>query len=383
MPRFTHRVILLLLLLPAALHAQTLIVTPSVLTFERLTDSPILPAAQTIEVTSPDGEVEFEFRGTLTTGIPNPRVYFASISQQRAKTPAKLVVSVDPAIANRLGPTSPDGVRIQLHFGVVGQPGFQPLLQAILVNHPTPPPAIATIVNAATRRPGPASPGAGITILGSNLGPVDDGSRIIPHIVGSGVFQYDNESSGTEVFLNEKAIPISYCTNGQVNAIIPYATVPAGKMAVVVKRYGQSSSSYLLDIEESTPGIFSVNQTGDGLAVGTTDDNPAGSGLWLNPGQRFRIFATGLGKLVPPPLEGMIAYRNQPPTTTALPVSLMIGGKPAQIVSVAPKLDVVTSVLAIEAIAPAGLSFGMHPLFLKAGAKENSTQHITVGMSGK
>lgn len=76
------------------------------------------------------------------------------------------------------------------------------------------------------------------------------------------------------------------------------------------------------------------------------------------PGEYLEIFATGQGPWNPPLQSDLLIFSGRQPTT-ALPVSLTIGGQPAKIVYAGPVGGLSTwSVLQVNAVVPDGLGPG-------------------------
>ena len=122
------------------------------------------------------------------------------------------------------------------------------------------------------------------------------------------------------------ACPMLYSFAGQLAAILPSNT-PLGTGTLVVS-YNGNSNPAPIKVVTSSPGLFTVNQQGSGVAV-MTDNNGAQNALnfAFNPGQTVVLWATGLG-----PITGGDA--GLPPTGNIpnVTVTANIGGKNATVV---------------------------------------------------
>ena len=377
--------VLAVLCITPTIYGQVLVATPSQLTFRMTADSPILPSAQVIQVTSTGGNVDFEYTGSSTFGTgPGPK--FVSVSPMRGTTPATLVVSIDPDVAQGLSGTPANaGYKLLMNLRISGQSATLIVVEVEVIPSLPPKSAISTVVNAGSRRSGPIAPGEIITILGTSLCPLKDRSRVVEGIPGSRIFYYLSESGGTRVMINGVAVPILYCEGGQVNAVVPYDIAVPSRAEIVVSHYGVESNAVSIEVTDTAPAILSLNQSGDGQGLIINANRTLNSSQ--NPakaGETVQIFASGAGQMVPRPLAGLIVRpvagvtSVEPPAKPTAPVSLTIGGKAVEIKFAGTVPDFINSVLLIEAVMPEGLARGPQPMFLKIGANTNAVQHITV-----
>ena len=77
--------------------AQTLVVTPSSLGFNMTADSGVLPAPQTIQVTSPNGNVPFTCGVGPSSAFVPPDPVFLSVTPTSGVTPATVTVHPEAA----------------------------------------------------------------------------------------------------------------------------------------------------------------------------------------------------------------------------------------------------------------------------------------------
>ena len=120
--------------------------------------------------------------------------------------------------------------------------------------------------------------------------------------------------AGVSVTVNGVLAPLLTVTKtanfDQINLQVPFAT--SGQNAtIVVNNNGDLSNEVRVPVAASSPGIFSVSQSGIGPGTVThanfqlvTEQNPAA------PGETVNIFLTGLGALMA--LRRRASGRNKP-----------------------------------------------------------------------
>lgn len=138
------------------------------------------------------------------------------------------------------------------------------------------PPVIASVVSAATQVVGAVAPGEVITIHGIGTGPA-------PGI-----------SSGLQALFDGRAAPALYTSPTQVNVIVPFEVAGQTMTTIQLINGGIASDEWGVPVVPSAPGIFTLNQTGQGLAAVLNQDNSVNTAA--NPalrGTAIQIFATG------------------------------------------------------------------------------------------
>ncbi len=212
----------------------------------------------------------------------------------------------------------------------------------------------AGAVNAASFLPGAVSPGEIITIFGVGFGP-----PVLTTLQLSG-FQFllvDTELAGTRVLFDGVAAPMIYAVQNQLSAIVPYSV--AGKSLTQVQvEYGFARSSPVtLPVAPSSPGIFTVSASGRGQGAILNQDSTVNSPS--NPaaiGSIVAIYATGEGQTKPPGTDGTLATSVFP--MPLLPVSVRIGGLPAEVQYAGAAPTLVAGLLQVNAKVPAGVAPG-------------------------
>jgi uncharacterized protein (TIGR03437 family) len=148
--------------------------------------------------------------------------------------------------------------------GTVWANGVQPAA-------PLPALRIDSVANAASQLAVPISPGETIVIQGAGFG------------------------SDAQLFLSGAQVPAISVASNRITAAVP-ANLSAGPATAQVESKGSSSNQVLLNLMDTSPGLFSVD--GSGLGQGyilnrdgtlNSPSNPAG------PGDKITVYATGVG----------------------------------------------------------------------------------------
>ena len=206
----------------------------------------------------------------------------------------------------------------------------------------------------------PISPGEMITITGTDFGsPVGIAA---PANAGTPSTQLGS----TRVLFNGIAVPITFVSFSQINALAPYSLGGALTAKITVEYVGVASAPITVQIVPSMTGVFTANSTGTGQGTilnqdGTTNSasNPAARGSVVS------VYATGLGVTNP-----LIADGSVPQTATAipiLPVAATIAGQTAAVISsyAAPgMLGVFVANIQVPSTAPPGSAI---PITLQGG----------------
>ncbi|MBI4474982.1 MAG: hypothetical protein HY646_20110, partial [Acidobacteria bacterium] len=183
----------------------------------------------------------------------------------------------------------------------------------------------AGVVNSPSRTGPAVSPGALITINGSNLADTERvTSTPLPQSLG-----------GVCVTANEAAIPLIFTSPSRIDAQLP-PNLPTGRVTLAVHstRLGVSSSAVQIQVNPSSPSLYSLPLEGQQRAgifhaadmMLVTPDYPA------ERDEHLVIYATGLGAANPQVPAGQVNPVS-PSSVTVLPVSVTIGGVPYPVVS--------------------------------------------------
>ena len=226
-------------------------------------------------------------------------------------------------------------------------------------------PLIATVVNAASEVPGTIAPGEILTILGQGIGPAPAGFTLD----GNGRLPYD--IGGTEVWINGAPAPILFASAGQVNAVVPYEVTDTPVATLQIFCNGLPSAQWGIPVSRAAPGVFTIQSTGAGQVSMLNQDNSLnGAGNPASIGTVVQIFATGFGQTVPPGRTGSISGSSG--DTTALPVSVSIGGLDAPVTYHGSAPGQIAGLNQVNALVPAGVVSGPAvPIVVSVGGQNS------------
>jgi uncharacterized protein (TIGR03437 family) len=338
------------------LKAQT-VVNPESLQFETTADSqatPIFPSiVQGVEVTPPSG-AGWQYLGAQ--GEPN----FIVVSPSQGATAGAAIIGLNPNIFLYLRPGK---YRVTTTFGLLGQtsPTGAGGAFVYLTVDPPPPPAVASVV---------------ISIFGANLG--------TPPVSGqyNDAGLYPTTLGNTTVTIGGTQAPLLFVSTTQINAMVPFDVVGQKSVDLIVTHDDVAAPAFSVPIIDTSPSIFTAAGTGKGQGAiqNTTGPVVAAANSPSNPapvGSIVAIYATGGGLPSQTLQDGSIILPpgGYPPKA---PLSLTIGGQPAQINYAGAAPFEISGLLQINAVIPQGIGSGAQPVVLKIGANDNSAQQVTV-----
>jgi uncharacterized protein (TIGR03437 family) len=157
----------------------------------------------------------------------------------------------------------------------------------------------------------PLAPGEMVSIFGSGFASQDTFASTIP---------LNRSLGGVSVQIGNENAPLYYAGPNQINAQVPFASVPGNHLPIVVTSNGRLSAPQSYLITPVQPSLFQNDGSAaalDGRSRFITPQNPA------RIGDTLQLFATGLGLTDPAVATGAAA----PASTTVLDdVSVRIGG---------------------------------------------------------
>ena len=168
----------------------------------------------------------------------------------------------------------------------------------------------------------PLSPGAMISIFGSNLANATASTLKFP---------LPSQLSGTQVTIGGVAAPLLYAGSGQINAIVPYG-LPVNTNAQVMVQQGTAyTSPEPIVVAAASPAIFtqSASGSGQGVIIVYVSGMYAQPGSPAHAGDEVVIYAAGLGATTPAATDGQAATAS--PLLEVPGVTLAIGGRPARV----------------------------------------------------
>jgi uncharacterized protein (TIGR03437 family) len=235
---------------------------------------------------------------------------------------------------------------------------------------------IGSVVDAASERASPVSPGKIVVIYGSGLGP----AQLVQNQANNG--QIGTQIGGTAVWFNGIAAPVLYASATQVAAIVPYAVTGASAQ-VAVSYQGQASAAFAVPVTASAPAIFTSNQTGAGqiAAFNAVDGTVNSATNPAKPGGYISLYATGEGQTSPAGQDGKVG--PSVPPTPVLPVTVTVGGMPATVQYAGGVPGQIAGLMQINVQIPSGVQPGGYvPLILKVGEASTTPDAVWIAVSG-
>jgi uncharacterized protein (TIGR03437 family) len=190
-------------------------------------------------------------------------------------------------------------------------------------NHSFTPSIKATgIVNAASLTPGPVAPGSIVAAFGSfglNSPFSSSGYPLPPILSGLALKAGDGYP-----------VPLFFASAAQVNIQLPWELVGQTQSSLTAAMGGQTSAPQSIDLTPFAPGIFRMNDQGQGAILDASyrlvdRSNPTTSHAII------QIYCTGLGAVTNRPASGAAAPFDPLAETLEKP-SILIGGAPAPVI---------------------------------------------------
>jgi uncharacterized protein (TIGR03437 family) len=188
------------------------------------------------------------------------------------------------------------------------------------------------VLNAASFRDGPVSPGEIVSIFGTGFSPQ------------------------TTVIVNETPAPVLSIHATQINVVIPYSVAGAASARVLITAAG-GPASFEVAVAEAAPGIFTASATGSGPGAVLNEDLTVNSPE--NPALRtsvIALFVTGGGQTDPPGTDGSV--NNSTAARLLLPVTAEIDGAPAEVLYAGPAPGLVSGIFQVNLRIPQSAARG-------------------------
>jgi uncharacterized protein (TIGR03437 family) len=201
------------------------------------------------------------------------------------------------------------------------------------------------IVNAASLQRGPVAPGEIVTIFGENLGPPNPA---FAELTGDGLLS--SRLGETRVLFDGVASPLVFAADGQISAVVPYAVAGSASVEVLVEFFGVLSAPVTVAVTAASPALFTVNSQGWGPAAALNQDYRLNTAQ--NPAPRGSVvllFATGEG-MTDQAADGVLA--TPPLPRPLLPITVTVGGRPAEVLYAGAAPGLVAGVMQINARIP-------------------------------
>jgi uncharacterized protein (TIGR03437 family) len=161
------------------------------------------------------------------------------------------------------------------------------------------PPAISSLVNAASMVQGSGAPNEIATAFGS----------------------FPGCTSGAQVQIDDTATTVFFSSPAQVNFLLPARVAGETSISVQISCSGLTPTRVTLPSGNISPAIFTATQKGTGQAAIVNQDGSIAAASQA--GTYIQVYVTGFGLLAPPSPDGLARLQ--------LPVTATIGGLPATV----------------------------------------------------
>lgn len=208
--------------------------------------------------------------------------------------------------------------------------------------------------NSASYTPGQIAPGMIALFQGKGLGP----ANLQTFELNSGGF-IEKALGTAKVLFDGVTAPIIYASDAALAAIVPYGVSGKATSNVVVQYNGISSTPVSVPVTISLPGIFTADASGKGAAAALNQDGTLNTAA--NPAQKGSVivlYLTGDGVESPQPVDAKIVTTAPFPAAAPGSVTVMIGGKPAQVAYAGAAPYAVAGLMQINAYIPADTPSG-------------------------
>jgi len=222
------------------------------------------------------------------------------------------------------------------------------------------------VVNAADGSYGAVAPGEIVTIYAPGMGP----DTMAPQQVDSSG-RVATEIAGTRVLFDGVPAPLASAIRGRIGAVVPYAVAGRESTQMVIEFGGERSIPISLPVAAAVPALFTADGSGSGQAAMLNENGCCNSPR--NPQIRGGIgvlYATGEGQTEPAGMDGRICsiWRGGGCPAPELPVSVTVGGAPAEIIWKGDAPDTVAGLLQVNFRIPENAPAGdAVPLVLTVG----------------
>lgn len=288
------------------------------------------------------------------------------------------------------------------YTGTITVSGTSPATGTTIVNVTlavtAPLPVITGITNAASGVGGTAnvsvSVGEIISIYGTAASPIGPAAsvQLNSSTCPPTCTQVPTQMGGVQVKFvpGEIAAPLLFVDDAQINAVVPYGVAGIAGLSVEVLYLSQTSNLFPVSLTATAPGLFTSNSSGTGQVAANQYDNlgnyqnqnvaaaPAKAGWTLV------LYMTGEGQVSPNVNSGAVTVYNSS-TNPPVPVpvagapTVHIGNQPATVTFYGEAPGLVSGVLQINVLVPAGAGTGAVPISVSIGTA-TSQASLTVAL---
>jgi uncharacterized protein (TIGR03437 family) len=346
--------------------AASISATPTSLTFDyRLGDA--APAAKQVTVSGTGA--------TFTATATSPGNWLV-VTPTTGTAPGTVNVSINKANVTSTGTLN--GTVVVAATG--GSSGSTTVNVALNV---TSLPTISSVNNAASYTSNAVSPGEIITLFANDPAhPIGPATPAYLTLDANG--NVATSLGGVQVTVAGYNCPMIYASASQVSAVVPYEVKIYPTANVLVKYLGQGSNGVLMNVATTVPGLFTFDSSGAG--PGAILNSDLGVNTAANPAARGDIvvlYMTGEGETSPNGVTGKVTTVASPPAPLTpaplLPISVTIGGQPAQWTFAGEAPGLVSGVLQVNVVVPNNIAAGNQPVVVTIGGVP-SQPRVTVSL---
>lgn len=332
---------------------QTLSVSPNNLSFAYALGASN-PTAQTVQVSATGGAAPFTTQATTASGGS-----WLSVSPTSGNTPATLTVTANPS--NLTAGTYSGTITVSSPNSV-----SPTTISVSLVVAAVPKPVVNLVGNAGSYVAGGVSPGENIVIFGTGIGPATLAAGTLTPSGG-----FSTTTGNTQVTFDGTPAPIIYASATQTSVMVPYGVFGRTSTVIRVTYLGVQSDPLTYNVLLAAPGIYTLNQQGNGPGAIINQNNTVnGPGNAAPKNSVVAIYMTGEGATDSIPQDGAIATSLFHPR---LPVSATVGGVSATVEYAGSAPGIVYGVMQVNVRIPADAPSGAQPIVVTFGNNTTGT----------
>jgi uncharacterized protein (TIGR03437 family) len=182
---------------------------------------------------------------------------------------------------------------------------------------------LTVVTSAASYASAAVAPGEIVSLFGTNMGPTTG----VGLQLTNGGTSITNTLAGVQVLFDGAAVPLTYVSATQINAIAPVGLAGKTSTQVTVTYQGLTSNAVTATVQATAPGLFSADGSGTGGGAILNQDYSVN--VRLNPAARgsvVAIYLTGAGVTNPASVDGAVTGATAPFPSITQPVTVTIGG---------------------------------------------------------
>lgn len=180
----------------------------------------------------------------------------------------------------------------------------------------------ASIVNAATNKPGPLAPLGLVSLYGSALAVVT--RAITGDDVRNGQLPTTLIGTGVSIAIDNVTVPILFVSPGQINFLIP-GNIRTGNRRLRVLSNGKAGPEVAIEIANTSPGLFQMDA--EAVIATRPDGSLVSPEAPAQPGEILVIYAAGLGA-VQPSISGLMIPFTAATITARSEFAVLLNEKP-------------------------------------------------------